>query len=192
MPIFYKGAGPGSFWASNDARHKGFTCRSPGVAASPGRLVHHITKGTSYTPYISLTLSFGVARDYAINTGTTSVATVDDPGFVYEIELSAPLPVGLVILDPVREVANNAPGPLEPGSYQHDGPPDFLIGVVDPLRMGRYLMAPYLQPPPGTGTPRPPRMSDELEALVRALRDAEVIVVGNIPSSAVVNRYPVY
>lgn len=193
MPIYYRGAGPGSYWALHNARLTGFTSQAPGIPPSHHRLIHHITKGTASSPYISLTKSFGVAKHYAINSGTTvPVATAQDPGFVYEVELSDPLPLGLLLLDPVREVSNNAPGPLAPISYQHDGPPDFLLGVINPRGMGHFLTAPYVQPPPAHGTPRPPTLTLELESLIRALRDAEIVAVGNIPAGTVVNRYSVF
>ena len=182
MPIFYRGAGPGSFWDLNDACVSGFRSQAPGIAPGPDRLILHIAKGTVSSPYISLTRSYGVARDYAINTGVAvSVATAQNPGYVYEIDLNDPLPLGLVLLDPVREVAKNAPGPLDPISYQHDGPQSFLLGVIDPRTMKRHLSADYVQPPPSTGTRRPPTLTAVLECLVRALRDAEILAVGNIP-----------
>ncbi|MDG4603388.1 MAG: hypothetical protein P9C48_09030 [Defluviicoccus sp.] len=42
------------------------------------------------------------------------------------------------------------------------------------------------------GTPRAPNLSPELETLVRALRDAEILAVGNVPASCVRSRYEVW
>lgn len=118
--------------------------------------------------------------------------TQTNPGCVYEIELNDPLPPGLQLLDPIKEVAAASPSPLDLTSYQHDGLPDFLLGVVNPVQMGQFLTAPYPQPPPGSGINRPPNLTIELETLVRALRDAEILAVGNIPASCVRNRYDVW
>jgi hypothetical protein len=46
--------------------------------------------------------------------------------------------------------------------------------------------------PPGmAGASRSPNLSIELETMVRALRDAEVLVVGNLPSACVTYRHPI-
>jgi hypothetical protein len=139
-----------------------------------------------------LTRSFGVAWDYAVHFGRSTPATPANPGFVYEVEIDEPPPLGLVLLDPVREVVNNAPGPLAAIPYQHDGSQEFLLGVVSPTKLGRYLKAPCRQPPPATGTKRPPNLSLELEALIRAVRDSEILAIGVIPTACVRNRYPVH
>jgi hypothetical protein len=191
MPIFYRGAGVGTYWYENDARLNGFTPQSPGTAPSIDRLMHHVARGTVKSPYISLTRSYGVACVYAVFSGRTQ-PTETDPGYVYEIEIGAPLPPGLQLLDPVKEVAMAAPEPLDSISYQHDGLPDFLLGVMKPMEMGQFLMASCPQPPPSGGTPRPPNLTIELETLVRALRDAEILAVGNIPAAYIQNRYNVW
>ncbi len=192
MPIFYRGAGPGTFWALNDARHIGFTSRAPGLPTSSDRLIQHIARGTTNSPYISLSKSFPVARYYALSGLSVIRATPLNPGFVYEIELTDPLPVGLIVLDPIREIANNSPGPLEKNSYHHDGEQTFLLGVIDPDRMKRYLTKNTIQAPPAGGTPRPPNLTGELEAMVRSLRDSEILAIGNIPKSAIVQRHEVH
>jgi hypothetical protein len=107
------------------------------------------------------------------------------------VELDDPLPKGIDLLDPVQEIAKNVPGPLSPVGYQHDGQPGFLLGVVNPVTMKRHLRAPFIQPPPATGTPRGPNLSIQLEALVRALRDAELLTVGSIPAACIRNRFSV-
>jgi hypothetical protein len=70
--------------------------------------------------------------------------------------------------------------------------PDFLIGIVDPRNMGHFLEQHSVQPPSSEGTPRPPNLAIELETLVRALRDAEILAHGNIPATSVKNRFEVY
>ena len=49
-----------------------------------------------------------------------------------------------------------------------------------------------MQPPSSEGTPRTPNLTIELETLVRALRDAEILAHGNIPPAAVKSRFEVY
>ncbi len=190
MPIFYRGAGVGTYWHQNDARINGFASRNPGMNPSNSRLMQHIARSTVTSPYVSLTKSYGVAWEYAFLFGRAR-PTQANPAFVYEIDLLDPLPAGLQLLDPVQEVANNVPSPLSPNPYQHDGTKSYLLGVVDPVRMNQYLNQTIRQPYPG-GTQRTPNLSIELETLVRALRDAEILAVGNIPASAVVNRIDVY
>jgi hypothetical protein len=111
---------------------------------------------------------------------------------VYEIEIDDPPPLGLQLLDPIKEIANALPPPLSRTSYQHDGVQTFLLGVIDPKSMKRYLSVPIVQPPPRGGTIRPANLTLELETLVRALRDAEVLATGAIPSSCVRHRYSEY
>jgi len=187
MPIFYRGAGVGTYWHENDARLNGFTPKRPGAVHSIERLMEHIARADVNSPYISLTRSYGVAYWYTVLFGRTP-ATKINPGYVYEIELSHPLPPGLQILDPVKEVAMAAPEPLDLVCYQHDGLPDFLLGVMNPMEMGQFLKPLRPKPPPGGGAPIP-RLTIQLETLVRALRDAEILAVGNIPATCVRNRY---
>ncbi len=194
MPLFYRGAGPGTYWHVNDARLTGFTAQSPGMARGINQLRLHIARGTVASPYISLTRSYGIAWNYAVFAGTTvAVATVANPGYVYEIEIDKPAPAGVVLFDPIKEVADEVPKPLDPGPpYQHDGDPDFLLGVINPASMPAFLSTPYRQPPPGGGVVRPPNLSMDLETLVRALRDAEILAVGSIPTPCIRRRIDVF
>ena len=100
-------------------------------------------------------------------------------------------PIGsLEIYDPVKEITKGLPGPFSP-PYQHDGYPDFLHGIVSPKQYRQQLERPYPQPPPAQGTSRPANLTIQLETLVRALRDAELLVLGDIPASRVTNRFKV-
>ncbi len=186
MPIFYRGAGIGTYWHTNDARLNGFTPQSPGTMGSLSRLMNHIARGTTNSPFVSMTRSYGVALSYALLAGRT-YPTPTNPAYVYEIEINDPLPAGLQLFDPAKEVAASVPTPLGL-SYYHDGAPEFLLGVVSPTRMRRFLTAPYPQPPPRGGTSRPPNLTIELETLVRALRDAEILAIGTIPAACIRNR----
>ena len=125
MPIFYKGASPGTHWHTHDATSIGFTSRNPGMLPDTDRVMQHISRGND-SPYISLTRSYGVAYSYAVAGAISS-----DPGFIYEVVIDDPIPGTMQMLDPVKVVAASAPAPLASVPYQHDGLPEFLISVVD-------------------------------------------------------------
>ena len=187
MATFYKGSGVGTYWHLNDARLSGFNAHFPGAHRTTASLMNHIKNGTTSSPFVSMTRSYGVAWSYAMFLGPTVAA----PAYVYEIVIDDPPPVGLTVLDPLREIAGAVPPLLSAISYQHDGLPNFLMGVLDPATMSHHLTAPIKQPPPGLGAPRAANLTAELETLVRTLRDAEILAVGTIPASCVVNRFNV-
>ena len=191
MAIFYRGAGVGTYWHVNDALISGFNAHVPGAARTSSSLISHIKNGTTTSAFISMTRSYSVAWSYAIFSGY-AVPTSSHPAFVYEIEVLDPPPIGVVVLDPLREISNSVPPILGAASYQHDGFPDFLMGVVDPKTMAHYLTKPIQHPPPGGATPRAANLSPELETLVRALRDAEILAVATIPASCVIKKHPVF
>jgi hypothetical protein len=190
VAVFYRGAGVGTYWHTNDARIAGFRPWSPQMTPTVNCLTGHIARGTVASPFISLTRSYRVAEDYAKNAGRQR-PTSSQPAYVYRIEIDDPPPVNLTLWDPIVYTAHHLPSAFAV-PYQHDGPPNFLLGVVDPVGMKNYLSAPYVQPPPGGGTPRPPTLTIELETLVRALRDAEILAVGTVPAACVTFRYDVY
>lgn len=192
MAIFYRGAGINTYWYLNDPIAQGFVARTPKMTPTTTRQMLHIARSTVNSPFISLTRSYGVAWHYAM-LSSDRVPTLRDPAYVHEIEIQEPLPPGLHLLDPVKEVAQRLPSPINLGPpYQHDGLPDFLLGVVDPGRMENFLTQYAKQPPSSEGTPRPPNLTIELETLVRALRDAEILAHGIIPATCVKNSFDVY
>ncbi len=192
MAIFYRGSGIGTYWHINDPIQNGFTARAPEMTPTITRLMLHIARSTVNSPFISITRSYAVAWRYAM-LSSVRVPTANEPAYVHEIEIQEPLPQGLELLDPVKEVANTLPSPTSLGPpYQHDGFPDFLLGIVDPSNMGHFLEQHSMQPPSSEGTPRTPNLTIELETLVRVLRDAEILICGNLPASSVVNRFEVY
>jgi len=191
MPIFYRGAGVDTWWHTHDARLTGFLSQNPGNVATIDRLMLHIARGTTTSPYVSLTRSYGVAWSYATFMGR-AIPTESLPAYIYEIEIDDPRPPGLQVLDPVKNLAAALPDPLHRVSYQHDGLPDFLHGVISRGKMKTFLDTTIKQPPPGEGTPRPATLSLQLETLIRAMCDAEILAIGAIPSSCVRNRYEVY
>lgn len=149
----------------------------------------HIIFGT-LSPYVSLTTSYGVARDYAINASRTR-PTSSHPGYVYAVDINAS--DGILLFDPVREVIAHCGNPLASPSYNHDGAQSYLLGVVDPVTMGTHLHIPAPQPLSASGaTPRSPTLTAELETMVRALRDAEVLAGATIPARCFVQRFDEY
>jgi hypothetical protein len=113
----------------------------------------------------------------------------ENPGYVYEIEV--PNGKECMLLDPVKEIAKSLPCPWQDPNYHHDGEPTFLLGVVDPLNMQACLQIQCLFPPLSAGTPRTPYLSEQLKGMVRALRDAEILVKGKVPKALVRCRYEV-
>jgi hypothetical protein len=148
LAIFYRGAAIGTYWHANDARITGFTPQQPAQQASIDRLMNHIVRGTLTSPYVSLSRSFGIAWNYALDFSRTP-ASATNPAFVYEIEIADPLPPGLSLLDPLREVVESFPQPESHYTYHHNGDNRYLLGVISPTSMGRYLRQRIKQPPPG-------------------------------------------
>lgn len=190
MPRFYKGIGVGTFLHAIDLRSHGIVARGPGITYSASGVMAHIARGTTTSPCISLTRSYGVAEIYAKQAGR-AFPSATSPAYVYGIDLDDPLPVGVTIRDPLVEILSAFPDPLAHSSYHHDGDVNFLLGVVNPTLMPAYLNTPILQPPGSGGAQRPANLTLALEAMVRALRDAEVLAVGTIPASCVVERHDV-
>jgi hypothetical protein len=184
---FYRGVGVGTYHHGFDLRITGIAPRSPGASYTPTSVMHHIARGTTTSPCVSLTRSYGVAEDYARN-ASRAVPTAARPAHVYEIEIPDPPPIPVV--DPVFVVASQNQNPLTAHSYHHDGNQAFLLGVVNPA-VGTPASVRW---PPGAagGTPRSPNLSIDLETMVFALRDSEVLLVGNLPRTCVINRFDIY
>ena len=189
MALFYRGAGIGSYWFLNDARISGFVPFSPGATPSLDGIMYHISRGSTQSPYVSFSRSFGIARAYGL-TGKGGFATAARPGYVYEMEISDDSICKLI--DPVVEVAASLNRPWDNVSYQHDGAQNFLLGVVDPISMLNHLHAAVIFPPGSAGTSRQANLSIQVETLVRALRDSEILALGSVSSSIVRNRYEVH
>jgi hypothetical protein len=183
------------FWPAihgiGDLRATGIVATMPGSPYNMDAVMHHIARGTTTSPCISLTRSYGVAMDYAIR-GSRAFPTKTKPAYVYVVDIPHPPPTGVTVIDPVALVAANHSNPLVSPSYHHDGDMEFLLGVIDPVKMVAYLNNPIRVPPGSAPTPRPANLSLQLETYVRTLRDAEVLVLGAIPNTHVVNRYDVY
>jgi hypothetical protein len=185
---FYRGVGVGSYHHSYDLCGAGIAPRNPGGLYNSTTVMHHIARGTTASPCISLTKSYGVAEDYARNASRTP-PTAANPAYVYEIDIPDPPPAGVLIIDPIYVIAAQNQNPLASISYHHDGNQDFLIGVVDPT-LGRSAKVRF--PPNMGGAPRPPNLTIDLETMVYVLRDAEVLVVGNLPKICVTHRHAIF
>lgn len=191
MALFYRGIGVGTYDYTKDARISGFAPRSPSIPSGNtiDILLQHIAGENTASPFVSLTRSFGVAWSYAVF-HSRAVPSNIQPAHVYQIQFPDPLPPSPQLIDPIKDISNALPPPHASLSYQHDGGPEFLLGIAD-SRMKRYRNKNIRIPPNKIGN-RPPNLSNELEALVNTLRDAEVIVMGNIPSNFITNRFDVW
>lgn len=189
MPIYYRGAGVDSYWYRNDARLTGFIPHHPAAGGGISRILNHSGRGTTASPYVSLTRSYAIARGYAL--GGRRLATIGCPGYVYEVEIEENDGCGTRLIDPVQEVVKTLGSPYDHRSYHHDGDAFFLLGIVDPLYNEPKLYQPVRYPPQYQGTPRTPRMHIELEAMVRALRDAEILAFGSIAATQVRARFEI-
>ncbi len=162
-----------------DHRLDGFVARRPGATPTVDLLLSHVANGATNTPFISLTRSFGIAKRYAMH-------GPQKRGYVYSIELDDKSNVEL--LDPLKETSRCLPDPFADPSYQHDGAPDFLLGVADPKGHWASLKRLIDLPPPGYGTRRSANLHRHFEVMVRSLRDAELLAITAIPAKLVVDR----
>jgi hypothetical protein len=182
--MLYKGAGPGTHWWTNDPRTcGGFFC-PPGHPASPTAVTSHITVASHPSPYLSFTTSYAVAVEYAL-VGPSGSATVANPGYVYVVDPSV---APLTIVDPVLEIATGQQTASR-WSTEHDGGPDLVLGIAARGIHGAALIHPPRRR--GTSLPRPPSVSNELNALIFSLRDAEILIAGPVPPACVIGRDPV-
>lgn len=179
MPTYFKGAAIGSHWHGQDACQTGLFSTSPGAGTGgfAGSAINHVLNNSRNSPYLSLSRSYEVALGYALLTGRNGhIPTQSNPAFVYEIYLDDPLPPGLTLVDPVQLILSTSP---LPGSYHHDGGPDFLLGVIDETNHKHILHRPRMT---ASGPDIvAPSLTRELKAIVRVLRDAEVLITGIIP-----------
>jgi hypothetical protein len=174
LKSLYKGVGPGTYWHKNHTSvlSGGFTtaAAAPGVAS----IIRHIVNFSRSSAYLSLSTSFAVARSYALD-GPGGLATPLAPGYVFEFDLALMKNLKVNTVEPAKELVRNN------GDLWHDGDQRLLVGIATNSR--RILTKPV--PRPGAAAARPPSFRTDLEAVVRALRDAEVLVHGNLPHQAI-------
>lgn len=189
MARFYKGVPAGTFFHSMDLRVMGIFPRFPGASPSINNLMQHIARGTTSSCFVSLTRSYGVAEMYAKQAFKILPTAGGPPPHVYEIDIDDPSSV--TVLDPIIELAKTLSLPCDTYTYCHDGDKNFLIGVADQAGMATYFGAPVRYPPGSTGPSKSANLSIQLETLVCALRDAEMLVYGTVPAKCVSGRYDV-
>ena len=189
MPLFFKGVPASSFNSTVNFQLSGLLPRDPGGGRNVHAITSHICDGTTMSAFISLTRSYAVAEEYAYS--GRAAPTPSDPGFVYEVLIDNPPPAGVDVIDPVYFIAESHKDALSQASYHHDGGKNVLLGIASPNTMGHVLLMPVKDPPMSGRTPRGPYVSRELETLVRALRDSEVLVAGSLPRTCFVNRHTI-
>ena len=74
----------GTYYHHHDARLEGFVARMVVGDATSEQMIGHIAQGTTNSPFISLTRSYGVARGYAL---ASRKAHSLNKGFVYVLEI---------------------------------------------------------------------------------------------------------
>lgn len=185
MPFFYKGVGIGTHWYLNDPRTSGgFRPHQPGIH-EVAEFVNHISNATTTSPYISLTRSYEVAYEYA-NEASRTMPTATLRPRVYRIRLNDPLPPGIVLYDPIEVIAAMVPGPLANIPYHHDGSMNVIVGLAQPnTPQGQAYLSKRIMLPGGSFGVTGAKVTPELNALVRAIRDAEVLCLGTIPSGMI-------
>jgi hypothetical protein len=178
----YRGVGVGTYWHAIDARLTGFTARNPALPPSASAMIAHIARASPLTPFVSLVRSYAVPEAYARDAGR-QFPSKEVPAFVHEVDISESDEIWLI--DPLVILSCQL-SQLE--TPYHTGNQDLLQGILNPVIYGANLVNP-------SGAPMMmsrPRISPELEALVRVLRDTEVLAVGNVPPSVILSRYPVF
>ncbi len=195
MATFYKGAGIGTHWHTHDSQEVGFEARSPTTVPTIEEMITHVARETANSPYVSVTCSYAVAWHYAVYSGR-EIPSLSHPAYVYEIEIDMPPSGELYVCDPVAEVSQMLLGSTGAGiqgevpTYQHNGLPSLLLGVVDPEKRGHCLVGRQPQPP-GPGALSPPNITRPLRTFVNVLRDAEILVYRHIPAVCVTDRFDV-
>ncbi len=189
MATFFRGAGIGTYWHDKDARVSGFSPHEAGMSRSTQAIIDHIKNGTTQSPYVSLTRSYSIAHSYAVSGGHRTPSKTD-PAYIYQIEIPSDC-TGFSVLDPIREILEPFKSPLDGSGYQHDGHSDFLIGVIDGSNIACLHKA-IFAPPPKVVSSKAANLSPELEAIVCALRDAELLAVGSIPKNYITKRYEIF
>ncbi|HEX5660800.1 MAG TPA: hypothetical protein VFX59_26585 [Polyangiales bacterium] len=179
----YKGVAPGTHNAGDavascafasatiDPRRVGFH-GDASLVRNADAVVRHIIDHSWPSPFVSVSMSFGVAADYATK-----------GGWVFEIDLGQ-IPAAHVI-NPVHELAN-----AFPNLHAHNGHQDLVHAIATPAQYGAILSKPPLAPGAnGMAAPKLfyPRISDELHALVFAARDAEFLLLA-APAAAVMSQ----
>lgn len=199
MAIFYRGAGRGTHWHTNDARNSasGFQPIQSGITSTVDRIIRHIARGDTNSPYVSITSSFAIAYFYAMYCGKQRPDR-SNHAFVYEIEIRDLVGASFRMIDPVVELSNVVPNLPDPPRHHHEGNFQLLHGVIGwHWLYRRHRNQNILLPPnppnsgrPSTGTSV--NVLPELHAAGRALRDAEILIYGGLPSAYIIAKHAVW
>lgn len=191
MTHFYKGVAVGTIFHSMDLRITGVAPANAGAQFDDQMAMQHICRSSNRSPCVSVTRSYGVAESYA-RTGH-SPPTPTFPGYVYVINIPDPLPFGAPqVVDPVFVVSAQHSNPLTSPSYHHSGSQQYLLGVVSPGMHPAVLFAPAPTPRGAASAIGPPNLTLELQTMVWSLRDAEALILGNVPKAWVIDRLDVF
>ena len=87
MAIFYRGAVSAPIGTGIMDVRAGSGLGFTTIPNTPDRIIQHVYNGLTDSPYVSLTLSYGVAFSYALEVGTKQ-PTASDPAYVYEFEIN--------------------------------------------------------------------------------------------------------
>jgi hypothetical protein len=118
--------------------------------------------------------------------------TAATPGHVYEIDTDYQILSGAKIIDPVHVIATQNGQSTTSPAYHHNGGPNYLLALIDPTSFAHLLNAPAPRPPKSAALPAAPSLTLDLLTLVRAIRDAEMLVLGNLPATFFVRRHDIY
>lgn len=174
----FKGASAGSHWFDHDPRTSNGFVSSPGMQ-DVDSIVAHITSYSHPSPYLSFTASPAIARGYALPLGYTA------RGRIYEIDTDK---LKLALVDPLAEIVKaygvlaKFAGPLWVTHHNGDA------GLLGAIAAGQAPPSPVLH---RRNAQVVPTVMPHLQALVFALRDAEVLVVGNPPAACIVDAWDV-
>jgi len=173
----YKGVAPGTHYDAdhNDPKRYGFE----GDERQPRELddvVRHVTAHSWPSAWVSVSMSFAVAADYATRGGR-----------VYEIILSR---IGAAdVTDPIAALAIRSDRSQGRFVHHHDGHQNLTPSLAIPgAGLGALVAFPLRVGAPPTHRGPAPMVSTYLNALVFATRDAELLVSA-IPGRAIGNVY---
>jgi hypothetical protein len=176
----FKGAARGTHWHTNDARlNHGFSCL-PAMPGSVGDVIRHIVNFSFPSPFTSFTSSFAVAQDYAM-LGPGGVASAANPGYVYEIDITRSAGFNCGWVDPLHHIVRGLGQP----HHLHNGGQ----GLIHAIASGNRSYLSRLPPQLGNSA-RPHHVTDEMTALIYAIRDAEILA-RLVPVVCIVDRHDV-
>jgi hypothetical protein len=164
----FKGVAAGTHWAKVSPYVNGFTASKAGTPTALDA-VRHITQASYPSTWISFSHSYAVACIYAGSGGT-----------VYEVD--ATKDPSVILTDPIKIIANST-------SFlnNHNGGQDLVLAIAAPTLHGAVLT---VAPPQLLQPPKPPQYTTEAQAIVFALRDAEVLA-SSMGAACIVQTYAI-